>query len=444
MTGQGTPRNPNTGFAAKLSAFFGGTVSQRRSLFGALAVRGAGVLAGFAVTYLIGNNFGAAATGRYALATQTAMLLATAGLLGLDVSIVRHASRTASDNKPLALSFMLRFLSLGFGMIFLLTLVFAVGASSNWKFFFGDVLTADFLLVLCLLLIGRGGGQLLGGLLRSQHQFTLGLAVATVFVPAASAVALATGLADSIKTALWAAAIGGLMSVGTGLALLRMNVSRAANATSVPMRSIITSALPLWGAGLALAMSEWYGLAVAARVLSAADAGLYRVSFQLSGILLMMSATIWSVYSTQISAAFHADDTKEVARLARSSVKAGAVVAVPMTILILFGGEFILAQIGPEFVAAQRVISIMVVANLLAVLIGPYGIVLAMSGNERANLALSIVATGLLLIAAPLSALYGGLIGLTICIAVALVGRYVAAFCLVRWRLGIGLGVAKA
>lgn len=412
-------------------------LSQHRTLLGAFALRGVGILAGLALTFMLGRFLGASATGTYALATQTTTFLAAIGLLGLDFSVIRHLSRPAAERKPIATIMLVQVLGTAFAVLGAIALVIAFGGTFVWEGFFGKALGAEFALVVCLTLIMRGLGQLLGGVLRSQHQMMMGIAVALVIMPVISAAALALGITATVHQILWATAIGGGVAVAAGLGFALRYVSSAPDALKVPMRQIMASSLPLWGAGISLVFGEWYALAVVARTLSTADAGVFRVATQIAGTLMIITTTISSVYMAQISSAFHARDLPGVARLGRTAVRVSFVLAFPLALAIVGAAYFFLPLIGPEFVAAMPLIIVMVTGQLLIALFGPSGLVLSMSGRERISLAISIAGTAALLVFAPLAAIHGGTLGVAACVSTILVSRNLVAFVFVRNRLGI-------
>ncbi|MEM7665229.1 MAG: oligosaccharide flippase family protein [Pseudomonadota bacterium] len=412
-------------------------------ILAALGVRGGAVVAGFAVTYLIGSNLGAAATGQFALISQTALFLSVVALLGLNVSVVRHFTKAVAAKVPLALGSALSVAALGFGLMLLVSLILWLGGDLVWKPLVGDSAPRTMLVVLCLLLIARGGVQLLGGMLRSQHSFTIGQAITVLFIPCVTAIALASGLVDTVHGALWAAALGGLASIILGSLVMVRHVGWGANTLHVRLNTVVASSLPLWGVGIAQNIGDWYSLAVAAQMLSAADAGLYRVGVQIAMALQIVSKALFSVYSAQISAAFHASDRALAARLANSAVKISGGIAIPVAIVLLFAGEFILAQFGPEFEAAWPVLVILIVGQVASTLTGPCGLVLAMSGNERLNLAITIVYTALVLASVPVAAHFAGLAGIALSMSLALLARNLTAFYFVRSREGINVWTGR-
>lgn len=405
----------------------------------ALAVRAGAVLAGFAVTFVIGNRMGAAANGQFALVSQTAMFLSVVGLVGLDVGVVRHFARAVALKIPVAATALLKVGALGTCCMLTIALVLWLGGQQVWEPLFGTAVPRTLLPVLCVLLFARGGTQLLGGLLRSQHRFTLGQVIAALTIPAGTAIALLAGLAGTVEQALWVAAAGGMVSMLVGVGAMRRHVARGSEALDVGLRPLFTSSLPLWGVGIANNIGDWYGLAVAAQMLSAADAGVYRVGAQIAATLQIISIAIFSVYSAKISTAFHADDLAQVARLARTSVRLSTLTAVPTAALLMVASPFLLDQIGPEFAGAFALIAILVIGQLAFTLTGPCGLVLAMSGNERINLAITVAGTLVLLMAVPVAAKFGGLPGIAVCTSTVMLLRNIIAYGVVRSKLGIGI-----
>jgi O-antigen/teichoic acid export membrane protein len=415
------------------------TLRTKRDVLIALAIRAGSVLAGFAVTFLIGNRFGPAGNGQFALVTQTAIFFAVVGLLGLDVSVVRHFAKAVATKTRIQLLALLQVTGLGLGLMVAISLALWLGGEWIWSSLFGDAVPREMLLVMCILLVSRGGTTLFGGLLRSQHRFALGQFIASLTIPMVTATALITGFADSLNSALWATAFAGVGSILIGALAMSRHVGRGPEALAIPLRPVLASALPLWGVGIAMHIGDWYGLAVAAQMLSAADAGLYRVAVQLAATLQIVSIALFSVYSAKISTAFHAGNTRQVALLARSAVRMSTAASLPMVLALLVGSEFILNQIGPEFAPALPIVYILIAGQVAQTVTGPCGLVLAMSGNEKINLAITLTSTALLLLCVPAAAYFAGLPGIAICVSALMLLRNLLAYTVVRRKLGISI-----
>lgn len=427
------------GKSRRLIALLALSLDRHSSAIFSLLIRSGGVLAGFAVTYQIGSTMGAAANGQFALISQTAMFLAVVGLVGLDVGVVRHFTKTVAENMLLSAGTILKVCALALGLMLVIGAVLWLAGDVAWQPLFGDTVPKEFLLVLFLLLVARGGTLLFGGLLRSQHRFSVGQAIATFAMPATTALALVTGLASSVEEALWATAIGGAVAILAAVAAMGRHVGHSRDAVYIPLKSVLRSSVPLWGVGIANNLGDWYGLAITANMFGAADAGLYRVAVQLAASLQIISMALLTVYSAKISTAFHAGNIAQVALLARSAVRLSTLAVVPAALLLIFGSEFLLRQIGDEFVAALPLVLVLVVGQLAFTLTAPGGLVLAMSGNERINFAISVVGASLLLVSVPIAASLGGIEGVAVCISIVMLLRNLVAYLIVRNRLGINI-----
>lgn len=405
----------------------------------ALTIRAASVVAGFAVTYIVGRTFGPEATGQFALVSQTAVFLATAGVLGLDISVVRHFSKAVADKTVLALGTILPVVGASIGLMALISAVIWLGGETFWAGLFGTDMPTEYLPVLCVLLIGRGGAQLYGGLLRSQHRFQLSQTVTSLMVPGLTALALITGVVTDLDGALWASAVAAVLSLAVGVAGMVPFVSLSGEGLKIGFGKVMRSSLPLWGVGVAMVINDWYGLYIASKMLSLADAGLYRVAIQIAAVMQVVAATIFSIYSAQISTAFHAGDRPQVALLARSALRVSAAVTIPIAVALIAAGPFLLDFIGPEFSGAMSAMFILIAGQVAYTLFGQPGLVLAMAGKERLNLTVAVLGTALMLIAAPVGASFAGLEGIAIAISLAMVVRVGIIYLLVLRTLDINI-----
>ncbi|OBV11213.1 lipopolysaccharide biosynthesis protein [Erythrobacter dokdonensis] len=416
-------------------------LSLHRVLGGAFLLRGFSLVTGLVLTLLLGRYFGAAATGTYALITQTTTFIVTIGLLGLDLSLVRHLAR---PKRNVATAVFLRIMGLSGALMLCLVLAILLGGDNVWSGLFGDVIPREFTTVICVLLLIRGLHQTLCGFLHSQKRIALSLMIGLLAVPFAAVCALLSGLAQDVHELLWATAASGFVCMLWALWASTKHLSNGQDAIRVSMRQVLSSSLPLWGSLLTLVMGEWYALAVTARMLSVVDAGVFRVGAQIAAPLSVVSGTITSVYMPQISGAFHAGDRQSAARLARTAVRMSAVLALPVAVGIIIVTPFLLPFIGSEFEAAMPVVVTLLIGQFLIALSGPCGLVLAMSGNEKVNLAIAIAGIACLLVAAPVAATLAGIHGVAISVAAVLVMRNVAAYCYLRYKVGIEVWSGRA
>jgi len=404
-----------------------------------LGIRGASVLAGFAISILIGRMFGPEANGHYALITQTGMFLSVVAVGGLDLAITREFSAAIAKKVRIARSTFLR--AVGYSMLIvcgLLLLLKLAGPSLLDRLFNGDT-PQDGLVVLALIMLSRALTRMLGAVLRSQRAYSWGQSVEVLLIPTSVLFLVAANLARSVEQVLWMTAIVGLTVGMIAFLTCFRYTSRSDDALRVPMRQLLKVSLPLWGVAIFLNIADWYGLATVSQVLGVYSAGLYRVAVQVASVLGIITMGLFSIFSPQFAAAYAASDMSRVAQLAGTATRLSTIFSFPVAVLLFVFAHPVLQMFGPEFVAAETVLRIVVVGQAMFTITGPAGLLLAMTGHERVNLMVTLLSTGALLVAAPVAGYYAGLNGISICMALVMISRNLASVYFVYRLNGINV-----
>ena len=378
-----------------------------------IGVRAASVLAGFLVTYYIGHAFGPVANGQYALIAQTAMFLSIVAVGGMDLAVVRYFSATQAFTVPLGRGSLARAIGYSLAAGVLIVLVLAVGHHWIRAWLFQGQAPAHAIAIMAVILLVRTTTRVTAAVLRSQNRHLVGQIVEVLAIPGAVTILLAVRAISSLQEVLYATAGVGVLAACFGLYRSARFTSTAADALDVPFRALVRTSLPLWFTAIALNVADWYCLATAAAALGVYEAGLFRVAFQIGTALSFSAMGIYTVYTAKISAAVATGDVEQVARLARSATRLSVVILLPVVLVLFLGGNLLLGFIGPKFVVAAPLLRIFLAGQLVYVATGPAGLVLAMTGHERVNLAISASVTGVLLVVAPIAAHLFGLYGLT-------------------------------
>ncbi|MEO6091801.1 MAG: hypothetical protein ABIT04_03960 [Novosphingobium sp.] len=399
-----------------------------------IAIRAASVLAGFLITYYIGHNFGPLANGQYALLTQTAMFLSILAVGGMDMAVVRHFSATLAFKVPLSRSSLRR--ALGYSLAAAALIVAFLGFTHSYilQLLFSTYMPPHGVMILATLLGVRTTTRLTAAVLRSQGRHLVAQTVEVFSIPGFVTLLLLLGVIESLEEVLYATAAIGVLTAAFAVLHSFLFTSSSKNALDVPLSALFRTSLPLWLTAIALNLADWYSLATAAATLGVYDAGLFRVAFQIGTAMSFSAMGILNVFTAQISAAMAVHDVDRVARLARSVTGLTMGLLLPIVVLLFVGAETLLGFIGPEFRAAAPLLEIFLVGQLVFMAAAPAGLILAMSGHERLNLAISASVTAGLLVLAPLAAHYYGLFGLAVLTACVPVCGSIANVVAV-WRL---------
>ncbi|MBH0111341.1 oligosaccharide flippase family protein [Novosphingobium sp. YJ-S2-02] len=405
----------------------------------ALVIRGGSVLAGFFVTLYIGRTLGPEANGTYGLITQSAMFLSVVAVGGLDLATVRQLAGAVVEKKRLDRTNYLAIVGYTMGIAVLISAALLIGGKHASELLTKADLPFKIVLILIFIFISRTLTRVMSAILRSQGSYIIGQAVEVFFIPTSVCIALVVGSFAEVTDILTFTATSGMI-VGISAVLFGLRFTQSdGQGFKATFRSLMKIALPLWSVSIALNISDWYSLVTVAGTLGVYDAGLYRVAYQISSALAVITLGLYSVFSPKVSAARAAGDDLRVALLGRSATRLSIAFAAPAVIILFVFAPQILGLVGEEFVAASPILRIMTVAQAIYVAAGPSGLVLAMCGQERYNFLITATSLGLLIVCAPLAAQWFGLVGVSVFVGAAMVGRNVASYFALRRLTGINI-----
>lgn len=406
-----------------------------------MAIRAIGVGLGFITVILIGRTWGPEGSGIYGLVSQTAMFVSIMAIGGLDLATVRALTGVhARGNRVAYRSIAAMFMLVG-ALVALPAIAILYGGAAWLTDLLNTNITVTAMIALVVMLVARSIVRMVSAVLRAQHHYRVGQFVDGMLVPALFCAVLLLGLAATIEELVGWMTVSGIAAIAIGFVLLAWTLHRNRSigiaSEAVSALSLFRSALPLWGVTIALNFADWYGLTVVTAQLGIAEAGIYRVVMQFSTTFSILSTGLFGVYSARIGAAQSQSDWTKVARELRSATWLSAALVIPPAMVLLMMAEPALGFVGTEFRGAAPALQLALVAQIIYIILGPAGLTLAMTGNARINLAITLASTLGLVFAAPWAASEYGSTGVVACISVLLVLRNLASLAFVRMRLGI-------
>lgn len=407
-----------------------------------IGARGLIVVAGFVIAYMIGSRLGAEALGTYALVTQTAMFLSIVAVGGLDLSIVRHFPIVAGRH-PYSARSVMRMFGAAFAICLAITgIVFVFGPLFFAMF---DEVDADrtLLAILSAIFISRAFTRATSAFLRSQRLYVYSQVVEGLIIPLPVIALLLFGVLQTVEQILLTTALAGLVAVAIGIGSSLRRTSLAPDAARVALSPLYVMALPLWGVAIVKNFTDWYSLSVVGAQLSVAEAGQYRIAFQIASALPIIAIGIFGVFSPQIASAAENGEYYDVAQLGRTATRLSLALGLPLVLLLIIISRPLLGFVGEGFEAAQTPLFILLIGQAAYLGVGPSGIILALMGRQMINLSLSLIAVVIYVVVIPLSAIHLGLIGVAAAITVVIVAQNVSQYVAVRWLLKIDVWSGK-
>ena len=405
--------------------------------------KGLTAVASFALNWLIARRFGASGVGLFGVAQTTALMGSTLALMGLEYVTVRQVAKLLklglSGEARRTLFAALRQTALTSlalaGGLFLFSDPFARVVLEQ-----GDV--ARFLAVMAFAIPIVALAKIASAALRGSGQVLASQSIdgpiGTGLTAAVLGILVWTGGArDPLLPAILYVAFGLLATSVAWLLLLRE--VRRWNPSSGPAPTLIRMGVPILAIAMSQMFVDWFALLVLTAQGDPAQAGLFRIAYQVVSVLNLLNVASEGILAPVI-AQEHATGNR--ARIAVVMARTSALLvtlASPLLLVCFFAPQWILGLFGPEFIGAALALRILAVGQLVNLALGPIGGVLVMTHNERWSLAYGIAAAlmcaGLCLWLIPLY----GTTGAAIAVTSALLFRRLAGAAIVRFVVGIEL-----
>jgi O-antigen/teichoic acid export membrane protein len=191
--------------------------------------------------------------------------------------------------------------------------------------------------------------------------------------------------------------------------------------------------LPIMGVIFIQTFSDLLLLAQISAHASPADAGAFRVAFQIVNIVNLVLVTSESYVAARVAGDFRTARPDLAWHRHRRATLFMLMATAPVLVLTLVAPEPLLRIVfGPEFAVAASALFVMAIGQTVNILRGPIGSMLSMSGHDGVPLRLNLVSFLLLVVLSVTLIPTMGLTGAGIAQAVPVVFRAIAAYVVAR------------
>jgi len=408
-----------------------------------MVVRGLGPASSVVLTLLLARHFGAEITGMFYLLVTLQTCAAMIARFGFDTSLQRFVGAAAA-REDWALVRGVYFQALALSTALSLVLALAMSLSSFW---IADTLLhqpgqGSLVIWMSVAIIPFALAGLHAAMLKA-----LGCPIWGGFIEAAALPVLNITLlagywlikpeALVIRDIAVVLFISATVTVLLGRALLLRRMPTTANHRTMPATQLLQSCVPLLQVEILNYAILWLPMLLLGVFADSASAGQYSIAQRLAGQLGLIMLVFAGMTSARFAAHYQAGEFDRMSELASRTTRGLSLLAIPMALLLLVWPQGLLGLFGEGFIAADWVLRVLVVGQLVNLMTGPGGYLLAMSGQESAlrNL-LSMTALLTLTLSCWLIPAFGAL-GAAWAAAIAMILQNLACCLLVQRRLGL-------
>lgn len=381
------------GLSIGLASYLNSPLSRQlaRALSGTFALKVSALLLGFLSHLLLARLLGAHDYGLYSYALAWINLLYIPAMLGLDKLLVREVSIAEQGKDLVLIRAILRWsnrtaLAVGAVLVVGTALVVTVISASGEGEMGAVILIALPLLPLLALTTLRQSA------LQGLKHVVVGQLPESVVRPLLLIAALmgAYLLSPSGRLTAEAALMANIGSAAlaftVGVYLLSRYLPKVAYTPADPARrrAWLRSAVPLGLLAVMQAANAQATLLILGAFVEPAELGLYSAAQRLSSLGSFIPIAFNLAIAPHVADLYSRKDLGRLQRLVTLSARATLLLTLPVALIFVFLGRFLLGVFGEEYVGAHGLLLILAVGMLFNAAMGSVGLLLTMTGHERA------------------------------------------------------------
>ncbi len=405
------------------------------------AVRGIGVVCGFAMHVILSRVLGAQGAGMFYLALTVMMAGAAIGKFGLDTTLMRFAGSAAQAGDMATVRGLYRQASL-LATLIAVAVTAALWLSADWlaSSVFDDPQLLPVILMLALAVTPFSLIWVQSGVLKAVSRPVAATWVESTMLPtimAAGAILLAAlDLLSPLRAATIYTALTFVVFLSGSLIYLRGPQARGTPHMQ-PWSRLIGTAFPLAlidGMNFLLA---WAIIPILGSVAPESEVGVYNAAHRLTIQLSMVLVVFGGIMAPRFADLHARGDIAGLEALATRTTLLMSLAALPAGVLLLGWPEIVGLIFGEEYASAALILQILAIGQLYNLISGPGGYLLVMSGHQRS---MRNILFGTLLLTLPLIFLLGrdyGAVGAAIGVSFGLILQNTLALWAVYRHLGI-------
>ena len=396
-----------------------------RGGFAMLLIRIGGILAMLASSVVLARALGVEAFGVYSLAFSIMTLIAIPVHVGLPTLVLRE---TASADLHGDLGLMKGIWLWSTRFVLVSSAVVVTGGLLLWLAVPGLVSAPLVVSFLLIPLIAFGG--LRAAALKGLRRIAWSMLPGSILRPGALVVFVIAFLMirpDGFGpvTAMWLHVAASVFAFAVGVWLVMLSQPAGlseASADKSKNRAWLAALGPMALVGGLQIVNQNAGVVVLGAVDTEAEVGLFRVALAASSMVLFGFQIVTPIFEPYFVRFHQSTDKTGLQRMATNSVLAGFLAILPIVLVFVLGGEWLLAFLyGADFRAAYPALLVLLAGQIFRAYFGSSETILMLTGQERQGMIIWGVAIALgLVLAVQLSQIYGA-IGAAVAASVVLI-----------------------
>ncbi len=155
-------------------------------------------------------------------------------------------------------------------------------------------------------------------------------------------------------------------------------------------QKILQKALPMMFSGIMVLLLNWTDILMLGVMKSEKEVGIYNAAFKIGFIVLIIISTINVIIVPKISELFQEGKFIELKKLLNRSTQLITILTLPVVLVLVIFGKYILAQFGNEFILGYNVLIIITLSSFYSSICGNVDQILNFTNNQSVLMKINI------------------------------------------------------
>ena len=160
---------------------------------------------------------------------------------------------------------------------------------------------------------------------------------------------------------------------------------------AISSKDVLRKSIPMMFSGIMVLLLNWTDVLMLGIMMSEEDVGIYNAAFKIGFVVLIIISTINIVVVPKISEMFQKGEKEAFRKFINRTTQLVSLATLPIVILLIVFGKFILSQFGADFEKGYSVLVIIVISSFFNTFCGNVDQILNFTNNQVFLMKLNII-----------------------------------------------------
>ncbi len=343
------------------------------------------VLSGLLLNVILARTVGVQETGLYYLSMTIIIIASVISTFGLRNTITRYVASKMVDNDWGAIKVIFnKSLSITSVIAIIITLYIFINASTIANGLFNKAESEIAITWMSMAILPFSISLIIASAIKGMHLVRIALIIESVLIPVGTTIGILCLYSFYEEIGLYLSyVIATTLTAIFAYFFWQLRMPKICNIhNKFPTKIILESCVPMFLSNLSGMVIQWFPILFLGILATTDEVGLYAIAYRTAMLVGFLLLAINSFIAPKISVLYNKGEIKKIHSLAILSTRIMIFLTTPIFLLILIYPDSIMSIFGNDFKGGTSALLLLAIGQFVVILVGPVGMLLAMTGNE--------------------------------------------------------------